>query len=555
MNSIAQQGTIKPTVLMSLAVRCALVAFLCDATLGIARDGASRSDNQAVNLAVVPQARVNSRPIRLPVVDGTDIRFTPLSTADGLSQNKVDQIVQDNQGFMWFGTQYGLNRYDGYDFRLFVHDPRTPTGFSGVYVSALFKDRDGALWIGCDQFLNKLDPSTETFTQYPVSFVKHISQESAGILWLATVRGLYSLDPAAGTIRQYTHNSNDPSTLNSNDVRSSGEDKEGNFWVSTTEGLDEFDRRTGRVTMHIPVLEPSRALSFYEDRFGIFWIFDLARHGLAVFDRKTSTLTSYPLDEAGPPTAALIGITAMIEDRNGTLWLATRGAGLLKFDREHQRLIRYRNDPGNLDSIPQNNVENLFEDREGSIWAGLGRKGMIHFATKPLPFNRIPHLASSDGTPEPFVGAIYEDPQGILWVGTPAALNRIDRKAGQYTPYRRTEGPPGGTDVISIGEDRSGTLWVGTYGHGLLRFDRRTGHFETYLHNPTDPYSLSNDIVARVLVDHNGTLWAATKDGLNRFDAATGRFTTYNQRRVFAIAQSTPTMKTMRSSSIRNSQD
>ena len=274
-----------------------------------------------------------------------------------------------------------------------------------------------------------------------------------------------------------------------------------------------------------------------------------------MFDRKTSTLTSYPLDEAGPPTAALIGITAMIEDRNGTLWLATRGAGLLKFDREHQRLIRYRNDPGNLDSIPQNNVENLFEDREGSIWAGLGRKGMIHFATKPLPFNRIPHLASSDGTPEPFVGAIYEDPQGILWVGTPAALNRIDRKAGQYTPYRRTEGPPGGTDVISIGEDRSGTLWVGTYGHGLLRFDRRTGHFETYLHNPTDPYSLSNDIVARVLVDHNGTLWAATKDGLNRFDAATGRFTTYNQRRVFAIAQSTPTMKTMRSSSIRNSQD
>ena len=455
------------------------------------------------------------------------MRFTRLSTADGLSQNKVRQIVQDNLGFMWFGTQYGLNRYDGYNFKSFVHDPGNPNGFSGVYVSALFKDRDGALWVGCDQFLNKFDPATETFIRYPVPFVKHVSQDRAGILWLATVKGLYSLDPAAGTIRQYSHNSNDPSGLNSNDVRSSGEDKEGRFWVSTTKGFDEFDRRTGRVTLHIPLNEPSREFSFYEDRFGTFWLFDLSRRGLAVFDRKTSTLTNYSFAEVGPPTAALIGVTAMMEDRNGTLWLSTRGAGLLKFDREHRRLIRYRNDPGNPDSIPQNDVENLFEDREGSIWAALGRMGVTHFATKPLPFKRIPHLASSDGTPEPFVGAIYEDRQGILWIGTSAALNRIDRKAGQYTYYRRTTGPPGGTDVITIGEDRSANLWVGTYGHGLLRFDRRTGHFQTYLHNPADPYSLSNDIVARVLVDHNGTLWAATKDGLNRFDAATGRFTVY----------------------------
>ena len=88
----------------------------------------------------------------------------------------------------------------------------------------------------------------------------------------------------------------------------------------------------------------------------------------------------------------------MTEDRNGTLWLATHGAGLLKFDREHQRFIRYRNDPSDPDSLPQNNVENLFADREGSVWAGLGRMGVTHFATNPLPFKTIPHLASSEGT-------------------------------------------------------------------------------------------------------------------------------------------------------------
>jgi len=119
--SIVQQGTIKPTVLVRLVFRCALVALSCDATLGMARDGAGRPDNQAVNLRVVRQADV-----------------------------------------MWFGTQYGLNRYDGYNYKLFVHDPRNPNSLSGVEVNALFKDRDGALWVGCDQFLNKFNRANET---------------------------------------------------------------------------------------------------------------------------------------------------------------------------------------------------------------------------------------------------------------------------------------------------------------------------------------------------------------------------------------------------------
>jgi ligand-binding sensor domain-containing protein len=279
--SIVQHGTIKPTVL----VLCALVALLCDATLAMARHVAGRPDNQAVNLGVVRQADVKPRTITLPVVDGKSIRFTRLSTAEGLSQTKVGQIVQDDQGFMWFGTQYGLNRYDGYNFKLFVHDPRNPNSLGGVYVDALFKDRDGALWVGCDQFLNKFNRATEKFTRYPVPFVTHISQDSAGILWLATVNGLYSLDPATGTILQYSHNPNDPSSLSNNHVKSSGEDREGRFWVSTIGHLDEFDRKTGKVTRDIPMPELPLGFGFYEDRFGTFWIFHDSPNALSVLDR------------------------------------------------------------------------------------------------------------------------------------------------------------------------------------------------------------------------------------------------------------------------------
>jgi len=514
-----------------------VILFIAFLMMGIARPARSQVAPHDLNKAVdkhhitapagtVPQASVGPRPIQLSIVDGTDIRFARVSTADGLSQTKVGQIVQDDQGFMWFGTQYGLNRYDGYTFKVFIHDPGNPNSLNGVYIRSLFKDRDGTLWVGCDQFVNKFDPATETFTRYPVPFASHISQDGAGVLWLATSTGLYELDRATGRIRRYSHDPNDPSSLSGDVITMSGEDKGGRFWVANTKGLDELDRRTGKVTLHIP-LPGDWTFSFYEDRFGIFWIFNLSRNALAVFDRKTNTLTRYSFYKGEPP-ASSFGITAVLEDRNDTLWLATYGAGLLKFDREHWRFIRYRNNPADTESLPQNSVISLFADREGNIWTGLGRMGLARFASKPSPFKRVNHSPSSpNSTVEPFVGAIYEDSQGILWIGTPDALNRIDRRAGRYSSYR-TSGPGVGSDVITIREDRSGNLWVGTYGHGLHRFDPRTGQFKTYRHDPADPHSLSNDFVSRLLVDHNGTLWAASKDALNRFDATSGRFTIYH---------------------------
>jgi ligand-binding sensor domain-containing protein len=505
-----------------LAMSFALFLFIVPST--VAED--AQANQSSIRRSAVPQARVDPRLVTLPIIDGKDIRFTRLSTARGLSQTKVSQIVQDNQGFMWFGTRYGLNRYDGYNFRIFVPEPGNPNSVSGADINALFKDRDGALWIGCDQFLNKLDPVTETFTRYAVPFVTHISQDSGGKLWLATpAGGLYSLVPATGRISQYSHDPNNPSSLSSDHVIYSGEDKGGRFWVAIPGCLDEFDRSTGKVTQHISMPDAPLGFAFYEDRFGLFWIYHVSPNALAVFDRKTNTLTRYAFSDRESPGTAVTRVTAMIEDRSGTLWVATHGPGLLKFDREHGRFIRYRNDPADPDSLPQNEVDNLFADREGSIWAGLGSMGTVRFATNPLPFTRLVH-SPHPNSKNPFVGSIYEDSQGILWVGTPEALNRIDRKAGRITSYRHG-GPETDTDVIAICEDRSGKLWVGTYGHGLLRFDRRTGQFKEYRHNPADPFTLSNDVVMGLLIDRNGTLWAGTQDGLNQFDAATERFTTY----------------------------
>ena len=477
--------------------------------------------------AEVQQVSVEPRPIRLPIIDGANIRFARFYTIEGPSKSNAGPFVQDDQGFVWFGTPYGLNRFDGYNFKVFTPDPENPKSISGPVITALFKDHNGSLWVGCNQFLNKFDSETETFTRYQVPYVFHVSQDVAGTLWLSTPTGLYALDPTNGHIRRYFHDQGDPASLESNDIKSSGEDKEGRFWVATSEGLDSFDRSTGKVSLHIPIYEVSYPFSFYEDRFGVLWIYHVSGNPLAVFDRKTNTLTQFSFHEENSPGPALTGITGMLEDQNGALWLSTNGAGLLKFDREHRRFIRYRNSLADPESLAQNSVHQMFKDGEGIIWVSLGGFGLTRFTSRPLPFQRYRHdFGNPPSGDEPFVGAIYEDHQGILWIGTHEALNRIDRKAQRNDVFRLT-GPGEGSDVIAICEDRSGYLWVGTYSHGLFRFDPRTRRFKRFLHNPADPHSLSNNIVPGLLVDYNGTLWAVTHDGLDRFDAATSSFTTY----------------------------
>jgi PAS domain S-box-containing protein len=345
------------------------------------------------------------------------------------------------------------------------------------------------------------------------------------MLWLSTLRGLFRFDPSTGQTIRYRHDPNNPFSLSSNEVKQTGEDRAGTFWVVTSEGLDAFDRDTGKVTLHVPLHEHSE-MSFYEDHSGVFWIAHVTGPGLAVFDRKTNTLTNYSFHE-GNASDVPTGVMMMLEDRDGALWFATLGNGILKFDRKGRKFIRYRHDPTNPDSLGQDDVAAMFQDREGNIWAGLHMMAPTRFATRPPLFEKF---RNEPGNPNSLrgtmVNSIYEDRKGVLWIGTIDALHRVDRNTGKYTFYRTA--PPGVRPrPTSIIEDRSGFLWVGTGGLGLIRFDPKTGLLKRFRHSPTDPFSLSRDNVVQLFIDHAGRLWIATFDGLDRFDPATSRFTVY----------------------------
>ena len=468
--------------------------------------------------ADVPEARINPVPLKLPVDHATDIRFEHISTAQGLSQIRVTSIVQDGQGFMWFGTLYGLNRFDGYTFKVYRHERGNPNSLSGVDVDSLFKDRDGALWVGCEQALDRFDPKTEIFTHFPVPKVRQISQDRAGHLWLSTDSGLYRLDPASGKMRVYAHDPSDPESLPDSHVVATIEDKTGRFWVGEPYGMYELDRTTGHIKLSIPLHTEARDLSFYEDREGEFWIIYGTGNGLANFDRKRNILTYYSFQAGDMSSTAYSGVDAMLEDRHGNLWLAKQGFGLLKFDHEHDRFIAHTHTPDDATSLAEDNIIALFEDRDGSIWVGLPGSGLQRFSPVPAAF-QPPSSMQNEGR------SFYEDSHRNLWIGTDRALYRVD-PSGQKTAFAGLK-PGVPFDVLSIVEDSAGFIWAGTSNNGLFRLDPRSGRWKIYRHNEKDPSSLSNNVVHRLLVDHAGTLWAATWDGLDRFDARTDRFTTF----------------------------
>ena len=482
------------------------------------------------------QVNINALPVRVTVIEGDDIRFGRLSTNAGLSQTRVAQIIQDDRGFMWFGTQYGLNRYDGYKFKVFTPDPSRPDSLSGAYIYALFKDRNGMIWIGCGQYVDRLDPTIESVTHYrlepavdksPAAAVVRISQDRAGTLWLSTANGLYGLDPLTGRVTQhFSHNPLNPLSLSSNNVRSAGEDRSGRFWVADGSSLEQLDRKTGNVQLRLTLASSPREFSFYEDSSGLLWICYSGGTDLASLDPDTQELTRYLFYGDRSKKALTANVFAVLQDKEGVLWLGTQGAGLLKFDREHRTALCYRNHADDPESLADDRVIALTQDREGNVWVGMHASEPNVFSTKKKSFRPLlGGIINPNSLGEHLVNFIYEDRREVLWVATTGALLGINRKTGKYRSYP----PPGGlsNDIVAITEDHSGTMWVGTIGRGLNRFDPDTGRFTAYLHDPADASSLSNDAVDHLFVDHTGKIWVGTWNGLNSFDPACGRFVVY----------------------------
>ena len=485
----------------------------------------------------LPVASVKAAPqrpvIELPITDRDDIRFTHISAEQGLSQSRIGQITQDDQGFLWFGTQDGLKRYDGYRFREYRHDPANPESLSGSSIRALYKDRSGKLWVASDLYLDRYEPERETFIHQrfePGQLegpVTSIGQDRDGFLWLTTNHGLTRFNLATGQTVRYEHKPGDPASLSSNLVRSTFEARDGTFWVATTEALEVFDRRTGRVGRRFPLRPfvrsaPARIL-FSEDQTGVLWVAASTAPSLLALDRGANRIIEYPIAGPAPGRLRMAGVLAMHEDMDGVLWLATEGYGLLKLDRDRKTFSRYRRIAEDPDGINSDVVSAFFEDLQGIIWVGTVGAGVGRFPRQPLPFRRYRYDSSNQAA------SVYEDKHGAVWVGSPKGISQVDRNTMRLSYYQRSNWPAElkAAYVISIIEDHLGRFWYGTRGRGLFCVDGRTGRVEVYRNRVSDPNTLSDNIVNTLFVGRDGTLWAATEHGISAFDSQQKKFRVY----------------------------
>jgi len=489
--------------------------------------------------------------VTLPVIAGKDIRFTTLTSEDGLSSGNVFGIAQDEQGFLWFATGDGLSRYDGYSFRIYRFERGKANSLSNNSMVAVCQGRESVLWLATTGGgINRFDPATETFTHYHhepdnqnTLSGNHISkyglyEDRQGILWIGTVdNGLDRLDPATGIFTHYRYHPLDTNSLSSNSIESIYQDSGGMMWIGTLDaGLNRLDPSSGRITRYLPNPGYSHTLpnadvhSMYEDRTGTFWVG--TEKGFGILDRPTGRFTCYVIAPGQPDAASLNAIMRFYEDAAGNLWLGTGGAGLLKFDRQRQQVVQYKNDPANPHSLRNNFVSSFHQDPSGTLWVGTMGGGANVLSTRRPKFVHYKHEAdNSSSVTDNFVLSIFEDHTGIVWIGNDRTLNRWDRLTDTWQVYRNDPNNPASISngsVTATQEDPDGTLWFGTFFGGLNRFDPKTGKFNAYRFNSNDPHSLSDDIVRSLYIDSKGILWVGGwNNGLNRFNRMTGTFRRY----------------------------
>jgi ligand-binding sensor domain-containing protein/signal transduction histidine kinase len=477
-------------------------------------------------------------------------KFERISLEQGLSQSSIYSILQDSQGFMWFGTQDGLNRYDGYRITVLKPDPEEPNSLSNNFILSLHEDQHGILWIGTNGGgLNSLELDTGLIGHYPGDGEGHrslsgnsvfaIHQDEEGILWLGTDRGLNRFDSDRKQFTLYQHDNRDPHSLSNNVVRAIVQDSDGALWIGTEGGgLDRFDRQEERFThySHDPndphTLSHNVVTSIHQDSQGAIWV-GTEGGGLNLLDPLTGRFTHYRHEPDDPYSLGSDHVQTLHQDRHGMLWIGTRGEGLDRFDQETGRFIHYRHDLGKANSLSNDWVQSLVEDRAGILWIGTlgGGLNILGCSGKAfLHYQAEPHNPNSLG--DSFVWSIYQDRAGILWIGTfGGGLDRFDRQTGLWNHYQHNPQDPNslGSNVVrAIQQDPEGMLWLGTDGGGLDRFDPETGRFTHYKHDPDDPHSLSSDSILTLYVDHAGTVWVGAWNGLNKLDRSTGLFTRYS---------------------------
>lgn len=417
-----------------------------------------------------------------------------LSVQDGLSQTTVWTVLQDARGFIWMGTEEGLNRYDGYGFQIFEHDPQDPRSLAESEVFTLIEDPVGILWVGTS------GGGLDRFHRENESFEHH------------------------------RHDPEDPHSLSNDHVLSLTIGPEGALWVGTEGGLDRL-RADGSFERLLPPTAPDtkgpKVWSTHFDRNGELWL--ATDHGLFRNVPGHERFASFPHRVADPRSLPGEFVYTLAEGPTGYLWVGTN-KGLCLFDTAAGACEVIRNPE--TQKWPQDAINSLHIDRAGALWVGSVTQGLFRRAPGAEGFENFRHNpADSRSLSDDSILSLHEDRSGTLWLGTYVGTNKYDLTRDAFTVYRHRPGQRNSlssNSVWALLPGRRGELWVGTFNHGLNRFDPARQRVTTYSANSADPRALPSGAVNGLWEDRGGYLWVATWGGLARFDPAEESFTSWH---------------------------
>ncbi len=517
-------------------------------------------------------------------------RIVHYGPEDGLSQISVNSIIQDSYGFLWIATQDGLNKYDGYDFDIYRHQPSDPSSLSNGNVRSVIEDRDGNIWAGTQDGLNKLDRSTNSFIIYrhepgnssslSDNDIYFVFEDGKGIIWLKTAIGIDRFDPVTEEFSNYKHYHGEPEYFQGPESFTIFEDSQGRLWIGSWDGLLYFDRLAKRFTRYNHEPDKPQSISnnnvrcIMESSKGQFLIG--TADGLNIFDRKEELFHSYYIDMPGPGSSLFNTINSIVEDDFGNIWVGTDG-GLFIFSVEDGLFTPFS---GRMLSRPffDREVSVVFEDRSNNIWAGtLGGLYMIDSKSKFGVF-RIHDYLPEAPTPARFIASVFQATSDDIWLGTWGAglflTNRATGKIIHYSSNSPLVSRRISNDFVHvIFSDSQGRILIGTrdgmdiYNSALQSFEPycpsadnqkcsvfrsnriysifedsdsilwvgslnglhsfKDGVLKSYYHDQHDSTSISSSQVRDIFECQNGYIWLATTFGLNRFDKSTDEFSHY----------------------------
>ena len=457
--------------------------------------------------------------------------FRRFGVESGLPQNTVSCILQDKQGFMWFGTKDGLSRYDGYTFKTFRHDKKDKNSIGNNFIWSLYQDESGAIWIGTDAGVYIYHHETESFSHFDQlssdnnrisASVNDIKCDRNGNLWItAGWQGVFRYDFKMKELVSFRQET----TINAWCICI---DQENRVWIGTHgHGLGCYDQQNNRFeSIRIPIESDK---NIQDDIYRIFQdnynnlLIGTANGGIKIISLVDKQLKLFPISDDKKNN---LFIRDIMRRSDNELWIASE-SGVYICNTQKQTVKNLRYEYADPYSISDNAIYSIYKDREGGIWIGTYFGGVNYYPPQYSPFKRFYPLNNITGLQGRRVREFQQDKYGGIWIGTEDAglnyFNPMNQTFKNFTSNGR-QGNLAYSNIHGLLADGD-NLWVGTFAHGMNVIDIKTQQVIRYYTKTENQNSLCDNNVFSIYKDYSGNLWIGTTGGLCLYNPESDDFT------------------------------